>query len=97
MVGKRHCVKMELDLNVLKRSADKACEMAFKDRHRIAGAINWGDLGCTLAERYQDHTGRIGFRVIIEEAAPDAHELQEYIAERLAEMGTPDVEIVTEW
>jgi len=71
--------------------------MAIKDPRRPAGAINWADLSCTRAERYQDDSGEIGYRVLIEEADPGAIELIEYISDKLAEMGCPDVEVVTEW
>lgn len=89
--------KMEFDLAVLKQAADKACEMAYEDRRLIAGPVNWGDLGCTSAERYQDHTGHVGYRILIEEAAPEAQGLQEYIAGKLEEMGCPGIEVLTEW
>jgi hypothetical protein len=89
--------KMEFDIAVLKQAADKACEMAYEDRRLIAGPVNWGDLGCTMAERYEYHTGRIGYRVLIEEAAPEAQGLQEYIAWKLDEMGCPGIVVLTEW
>lgn len=88
---------MEYDLTILRRAADLACDMAIKDPHRPAGAINWADLSCTRAERYQDDSGEIGYRVLIEEADPGAIELIEYISDKLTEMGCPDVEVVTEW
>ena len=97
VVGCWKGLNMEFDLTVLKRAANEACKMAFEARFDINGPINWGDLGCATAERYQDEAGRIGFRVLIEEAAPEAHELQEYIACGLAEMGCLDVEVLTEW
>lgn len=88
---------MEYDLTILRRATDEACEMASTEPHRPAGAINWADLSCTRAERYQDDSGEIGYRVLIEEADPSATELHAYIAGRLVEMGCPGVEVVTEW
>lgn len=90
-------MSVEFDLTMLRRAADEACEMAITEPHRPAGAINWADLSCTRAERYQDDSGEIGYRVLIEEADPGATELHAYIAGRLAEMGCPDVEVMTEW
>lgn len=88
---------MELDLTMLRRAADQACEMARTEPHRPAGAINWADLSCTRAERYQDDSGEIGYRVLIEEADPGAIKLIKCISDNLAEMGCPGVEVVTEW
>lgn len=88
---------MELDLTMLRRAADQACEMARTEPHRPAGAINWADMSCTRAERYQDDSGEIGYRVLIEEADPGAIKLIKCISDNLAEMGCPGVEVVTEW
>lgn len=64
---------------------------------RIDGANNWGDLHCMFAERYETSDNNIGFRVWIEEASPDAYELQKYIIEKLKEKGVDGVEVMTEW
>jgi len=54
-------------------------------------------MSCTRAERYQDDSGEIGYRVLIEEADPGAIKLIKCISDNLAEMGCPGVEVVTEW
>jgi len=60
-------------------------------------AINWGDLHCTSAERYTEHTGETGYRVYIEEASPECWKFCQYIADQLTARGYPDVEVKTEW
>lgn len=71
--------------------------VATRDELEIFEAINWGDLHCTVAERYIDHTGETGYRVYIEEASPDCPKFCQYIADQLALLRYPDVEVKTEW
>ena len=63
----------------------------FKD-----GAINWGDLHATGCEFFIDDMGYSGFRILVEEAAPDNHELREFIQKKLQEKGHT-VEVRTQW
>jgi hypothetical protein len=46
------------------------------DSAAVDDAVNWGDLGCIAAERVEvlaDDVVNVEWRVIIEEAAPDAY------------------------
>lgn len=61
------------------------------------GAVNYGDLHCTAALRCEDEYGEITYRVEIEEVAPDAYKLAEYVAKHLAKQGYKDIEVHTEW
>lgn len=63
----------------------------------VDGAINWGDLGCMDALHQENVHGESNYRVIIQEASPDAYHLQEYVAKTLAERGFINVEVDTEW
>ncbi len=85
------------DLKELKAAANKACEMAIKDRSLIDGAVNWADLSCIMAEHAQDQDGNETHRVYIEEASPDASDLRRYIADKLSMMGYDNIEVITEW
>lgn len=79
------------DIVELRRIVNKACADAFADRkdprweHQ---AINWGDLHFCELEMHP--------RVIVEEASPEATELQAFIEKRLWEADF-DVEVETEW
>ena len=86
------------DLKALMRAGERAITMVFKDRESFtAAAVNWADLHCIDA-RYCVHAeGPDTHVVIIEEAAPDNHEFQHFISEELAQLGFPNVEVVTEW
>lgn len=91
---------MDLDqipgvLRLLRDATDAALDRAKGDD--IQDAVNWADLGCTRAEHFEDHEGRAGWRVWIEEAAPEADQLKEFVRGDLAEHGWPGVEVVTEW
>lgn len=82
-------------LTLLKIATDAAIDRANKDD--IQDAVNWSDLGCRRAEHFEDDAGNAGWRVWIEEAAPEATELQNFVSGDLAEHGWPGVEVVTEW
>ena len=55
-------------------------------------AINWGDLDCAEVGTKND-----GYYTIVEEAAPSAVELAQYVRAHLAENGLTNVEVTTEW
>jgi hypothetical protein len=66
----------------------------------VDDAVNWGDLGCIAAERVEvlaDDVVNVEWRVIIEEAAPDAYAFRALISEELAKRGFGRVVVVTEW
>jgi len=78
----------------LQRVVDEILERAFDERHDIGGAVNWGDLLCTdVSISLLD--GLV--TVLIEEAAPEAYELKEYVYNELIKAGFRDVSVATEW
>ena len=69
------------------------------DVRSAMGAVNWGELACSQIElrRSLIHDGPSGAEIIvaiIEEAAPDATGLRDYVQLKL---GRADVFIETEW
>lgn len=82
-------------LTLLRESTDSALYRA--SLTGIADAVNWGDLSCVRAEHFESSEGHAGWRVWIEEAAPEATELQTFVRGDLALHGWPGVEVVTEW
>jgi hypothetical protein len=53
--------------------------LAGLDSTKIHDAVNWGDLGCTAVEKVKTFFGNatsIEWRVLIEEASPDAYEFR---------------------
>ncbi len=77
-------------------ACDAAIERAHRRRKHIAGAVNWGDLSCLDVEWYETLLGESGYRVVIEEAAPENQEFQRFIREDIKKFGF-DVQVVTEW
>jgi hypothetical protein len=91
--------KDELDYS-RKLMAETDAILAGLDRNTIHDAVNWGDLGCTAVEKVETFAGNsntIEWRVLIEEASPDAHKFRTLVAEELARRGYPFVSVVTEW
>lgn len=80
-----------------------ATETILRDayEHRNDGlsrrAINWADLHCVAALRVEDDQGQIHYRVEIEEVAPDAVDLQQFVHEELKSAGFFDIQVYTEW
>lgn len=85
------------ELAELRSCAEDACQEAYENRAGINGAINWGDLGCVDARKWQDCWGNEGMTVYIEEASESATELHSFIREYLKDRGWSGVEVVTEW
>mgnify|MGYP001612838868 CR=1 FL=1 len=85
-------VKLELAVNDILKDAQK-------DKDKINGSINWGDLQCVSVEMITDSEGNNKYRVYVEEAEPDCKELIEYIEDELFLSGWNDniIEIITEW
>ena len=74
--------------------------LAGLDTTKIHGAVNWGGLGCTAVEKVKTFSGNdtsVGWRVLIEEASPDAYEFRTLVAEQLARRGNSGVTVVTQW
>jgi hypothetical protein len=89
--------EMGQQLHALELTAEMGCRYAVRKRKTIGGPVNWADLGPYAVEHWEDAAGDMGFRVWIEEAAPDAYELQKFVAAYLAKRGFPGVEVKTEW
>jgi hypothetical protein len=74
--------------------------LAGLDKATIQDAINWGDLGCRSVEKVESVAGNatsIEWRVLIEEASPDAYRFRMSVAEELARRGYLFVSVATEW
>lgn len=84
------------DLTQLRKTADAALKAASK-AIETRGPVNWADLH--LYESAKVITERDGeyFMVRIEEASPDADELQRFVAKYLSEHGWQSVRVETEW
>ena len=71
------------------------------DNSKIQDAVNSGDLHCTAIEKVETFAGNetttAEWRVLIEEASPDAYTFGTLVAEELARHGFPNVSVVTEW
>lgn len=85
------------DLIRLRLAADDAIGIVGVLSANPGGAVNWGDLSCRQAAWVVTDDDEAYAEVLIEEAAPDASELQEAVARELAVLGWPDVRVVTEW
>ena len=84
--------------NLKKLKQIRCCKLASDARHTFKNAaVNWADFQCTCTEYYIDDLGDTGYRVVIEEAAPDNTEVAKFIADELAMYGYRDIEIRLEW
>jgi hypothetical protein len=84
----------------LEKAAEAACQAAYRKRKTIDGPINWGDLHCVSVERYTELYRGVpdaGYRVYVEEAAPESYELARFIGDHLAKHGFPNIDVRTEW
>jgi hypothetical protein len=89
--------KAELDYS---RSlmAETNAILAGLDSTKIHDAINWGHLGCTAVEKvktFSANANSIEWRVLIEEASPDAYKFRTLVAKELARRGYSGVAVVT--
>jgi hypothetical protein len=78
--------------------AETTAILAGLDSTKIHDAINWGHLGCTAVEKVKTffaNANSIEWRVLIEEASPDAYEFRTLVAEELARRGYSGVAVVT--
>jgi hypothetical protein len=91
--------KAELDYS-RSLSTETNSVLAGLDSTMIHDAVEWGHLGCTAVEKVKIFSGNavsIEWRVLIEEASPDAYEFRTLVAERLARRGYSGVAVVTQW
>ena len=73
--------------------------LAGLDSTKIRDAVNWGDVNCTAVEKvktFSSDAASIEWRVLIEEASPDAYEFRILVAEELARRGYSGVAVVTQ-
>lgn len=78
-------------------ATDAILRDAYASRAEIDGAVNWADLSGVAAGVMVDREGNATPTVIIEEASPNAAELQAYVRARLKERGFGDIAVQTEW
>jgi hypothetical protein len=74
--------------------------LAGLDSTKLHDAVDWGHLRCAAVEKVKIFSGnavRIEWRVLIEEASPDAYELRALVVEQLARRGYSGVTVVTQW
>jgi hypothetical protein len=89
---------MKYNLKDLKQATTDICEMAVEARLTFKNAaVNWSDLRCISAEYFVNDCGDSGYRVLIEEAAPDNAEIVDFIDDELSMKGYFGVEIGLEW
>jgi hypothetical protein len=85
-------------LKVCVEDALEAAQTQPVDVRSAWGAVNWGALKCLdVEERKSLLLDSTFVAVIIEEAAPDAVGLQQYVGGWLDDNGFPDVYVSTEW
>jgi len=86
-------------LNRIKNAGELACRAACEDKSKLLlrGAVNWANLHCIEATRSENQDGDITWSVLVEQAASDATQLQQYIARKVKESEGVDVEVRTEW
>lgn len=82
-------------LNALKKCASEACDAAYNAN--INGAINYADLECVSARRFEDDEGEVFYSVVIEEADPRNYDFHVFVVEYLKVHGYDGVEVITEW
>jgi len=86
------------DLKALMKATERALDMAADARNSFKHvAVNWAHRCCVDAQLIRHADGTETHAVIIEEADPVNTEFQTFIAEELAQLGFPGVEVVTEW
>jgi hypothetical protein len=91
--------KAELDYS-RSLSTETNSILARLDSTKIHDAVDWGHVGCTAVEKVKIFCGNaisIEWRVLIEEASPDAYEFRTLVAEQLARRGYSGVAVVTQW
>ena len=91
--------KAELDYS-RSLSTETNSILARLDSTMIHDAVDWGHLGCTAVEKAKIFSGNaisIEWRVLIEQASPDAYEFRTLVAEQLARRGYSGVAVVTQW
>ena len=74
--------------------------LAGLDSTKVHDAVNWGDLACTAVEKVKTFSGNttsIEWRVLIEEASPDAYDFSTLVAEGLARRGYSGVAVMPQW
>lgn len=59
--------------------------------------VNWADVTCEFVCLTVNWRGERGWLVVVDEAAPDASQFQNWLAAKLSEAGWHPVVVMTEW
>ena len=78
----------------IKQLVNTLIKEAYENRHNFNEAINWGDLKCIEVTPYSLEEG---YYIIIDEAAPECPEFQQWIENEMWERHSIDVAVSTEW
>lgn len=90
-----------MDLKKLYDDCNDIVAKLAADPANKSGPVNWADLRCVSAEHVTEYWGdpetTEAYRVVVEEAAPEATELHKAIYLGLIERGHVGVQVATEW
>lgn len=93
-------VGLQLGINARLRNlidaTNKAC-LAAKNDAKPGYIVNWANFRCASAEIYMNEFGSFGYRVYVEEAAPENTDLLTFITGELAKAGHEGVTVIAEW
>lgn len=91
-------------MDYLKKLYDDCNEVVralVNEQPHMGGGINWAHLRCVSAESVTEYWGdpetTESHRVVIEEASPEAVELQKAVYLGLIEKGHVGIQVATEW
>ena len=86
-------------LKRLRQATETILRDAYEHRNDILSreAVNWADLHCVAVLRVVDDEDRTSYRVEIEEVAPDASDLQQFVHQKLEVAGFFNIEVHTKW
>lgn len=85
----------DYNLEALRKCADDATDAAMRDPDSKNWCVNWGDIACVSAQKFNDDGGHEGYRVVLEEAS--CYHLSQFVKEYLEQRGFVGVEVITEW
>lgn len=97
--NKRASITVDISsLPALRAAVNAACVKAIAEKEIFGEiAVNWMSLYCASVGLEVRENGNWVYRILIEEAAPDAFRLQSYIIDELCGIGWGNFELNTEW